>query len=86
MTPILDAVCNQNEMFKLDGFSGKSTFAMPYRKPKEQKMYGRAMLDLLIHDKRALENVLLQEVFEVQSYDIKKNKKGEITDYKLKLL
>lgn len=80
LTPIFDAVYSS----KLDP-DAKHTFATPCRIPKERKMYGKAMLELLIHDRRALESVLFQDEMTLQATDLKRNKKGEVTEYKLKL-
>lgn len=80
LTPLFDAVCSSN----LDE-SVKYTIPLPCRIPKERKMYGKAMLELLIHDKRALESVLFQDEMTLQATDLKRNKKGEVTEYKLKL-
>ena len=80
LTPLFDAVYSS----KLDP-DAKHTFATPCRIPKERKMYGKAMLDLLIHDRRALEKVLFQEEMSLKLTDVKKNKKDEIIEYKFKL-
>lgn len=80
LTPLFDAVYSSN--FDPDA---KHTFATPCRIPKERKMYGKAMLDLLIHDRRALEKVLFQEEMSLKLTDVKKNKKDEIIEYKFKL-
>lgn len=80
LTPLFDAVYSSN--FDPDA---KHTFAIPCRIPKERKMYGKAMLDLLIHDRRALEKVLFQEEMSLKLTDVKKNKKDEIIEYKFKL-
>lgn len=80
MTPFLDAVYSS----KLDP-DVKHVLATPCRIPKERKMYGKAILELLIHDRRALESVLFQDAMTLQVTDLKRNKKGEVTEYKLKL-
>lgn len=80
LTPIFDAVYSS----KFDPDT-KHVFATPCRIPKERKMYGKAMLELLIHDRRALECVLFQDAMTLQGTDIKRNKKGEVIEYKLKL-
>lgn len=81
LTPLFDAVYSS----KLNP-DAKHIIATPCRIPKERKMFGKAMLDLLIHDKRALESVLFQDEMTLQGTDIKRNKKGEVISYKLKLV
>lgn len=80
LTPLFDAVYSS----KLDP-DAKYIIATPCRIPKERKMYGKAILELLIHDRRALESVLFQDAMTLQVTDIKRNKKGEVTEYKLRL-
>ena len=78
MTPIVDA----SYISKHDDNS-RNIFAIPMRIPKQQKMFGKAVLDLLIQNKVALEKVLLQEKFIVRQEVTKQNKKGDVEEYKL---
>lgn len=81
LTPFFDAVY-KSKFYP----EARYIFATPCKNPKERKMYGKAVLDLLINDRRALESVLFGDGMELRATDIKRDKKGEVISYKLKLV